>query len=347
MNDSKAIAFVLISSVFFISNNYLYAAERIFYEDCEDTNFSEYFLERHYGSHYQSYWHELTTELTRSSIAPHSGLYSMTYDPFTAGNPHAVVGAGDVPYGNTSNFRLRDYSGRYWYFRWYQRWEENIDWGGYLVKLLYINYQDTPDFTYFIVKNGNGNNLSTLKDYNTYSLVSNHYVSAPTTDDMQWHKLELLLDIGTTGDSNGSILFKIDDTIVYSESNIRYNSTISNNPIGHITGWPSNLSGSGGSGTGRTWLDDLEIYILDNCSDIPPVFIATRADVDQSSAINSTDAMLTLRNSLGLDMSQTNWFTSTTTGDVNCDGTTNSTDAMLILRHSLGLNMSGTGWCEN
>ena len=71
-----------------------------------------------------------------------------------------------------------------------------------------------------------------------------------------------------------------------------------------------------------------------------------RADVDQSFVINSTDAMLTLRNSLGLDMSQTNWFSSTTTGDVNCDGTTNSTDAMLILRHSLGLDMNGTGWCE-
>ena len=70
-----------------------------------------------------------------------------------------------------------------------------------------------------------------------------------------------------------------------------------------------------------------------------------RADVDQSGSINSIDAMLTLRNSLGLDMSQTNWFTSATTGDVNCDGVTNSTDAMLILRHSLGLDMSGTGWC--
>ena len=72
-----------------------------------------------------------------------------------------------------------------------------------------------------------------------------------------------------------------------------------------------------------------------------------RADVDQNSTINSIDAMLTLRNSLGLDMSQTNWFSSTTTGDVNCDGTTNSTDAMLILRHSLGLDMNGTGWCED
>jgi len=73
---------------------------------------------------------------------------------------------------------------------------------------------------------------------------------------------------------------------------------------------------------------------------------STRADVDNSGSINSIDAMLTLQKSLGLDMSATDWFSSTTTGDVNCDGTTNSTDAMLILRHSLGLDMSGTGWCE-
>jgi len=72
---------------------------------------------------------------------------------------------------------------------------------------------------------------------------------------------------------------------------------------------------------------------------------ATRADVDNNSTINTTDALLTLRNSLGLDMSLTNWFTSSTTGDVNCDNASNSVDAMLILRYSLGLDMTGTGWC--
>ena len=70
-----------------------------------------------------------------------------------------------------------------------------------------------------------------------------------------------------------------------------------------------------------------------------------RADVDNNSQINTTDAMLTLRNSLGLDMSGTNWQSSSTTGDVNCDGNSNSTDAMLILRYSLGLGMSETSWC--
>jgi len=59
---------------------------------------------------------------------------------------------------------------------------------------------------------------------------------------------------------------------------------------------------------------------------------AIRADVDQNGTVNTTDAMLTLRNSLGLDMSGTNWHASATTGDVNCQDGANSTDAMLILR---------------
>ncbi len=72
-----------------------------------------------------------------------------------------------------------------------------------------------------------------------------------------------------------------------------------------------------------------------------------RADVDNNSQINSTDAMLTLRNSVNLDMSGTNWQSSSITGDADCDGDTDSTDAMLILRDSLGLDMSTTGWCMN
>ena len=75
--------------------------------------------------------------------------------------------------------------------------------------------------------------------------------------------------------------------------------------------------------------------------------ISFRADVDNNSQINSTDAMLTLRNSVNLDMSGTDWQASNTTGDADCDGDADSTDAMLILRDSLGLDMSVTGWCIN
>lgn len=73
---------------------------------------------------------------------------------------------------------------------------------------------------------------------------------------------------------------------------------------------------------------------------------SNRSDVDQNGTINSTDAMLTLRNSLGLSMDGTDWEVSVITGDVNCNGSFNSTDAMLILRYSLGLSMDGTGWCD-
>jgi len=71
-----------------------------------------------------------------------------------------------------------------------------------------------------------------------------------------------------------------------------------------------------------------------------------RSDVDNSSVTNTTDALLTLRNSLGLSMNGTAWQVGATTGDVDCSGASNSTDALLILRYSLGLEMEETGWCE-
>lgn len=105
-----------------------------------------------------------------------------------------------------------------------------------------------------------------------------------------------------------------------------------------------------------SYMDNLKISdgslptVAQNFAEVDPAQIGSsliiRADVNQDSSINTTDAMLTLRNSLGLDMSGTNWKSSDTTGDVNCDNNSNSTDAMLILRYSVGLSMSGTGWCE-
>ncbi len=77
-----------------------------------------------------------------------------------------------------------------------------------------------------------------------------------------------------------------------------------------------------------------------------PLRVITRGDVDNSGAIKTTDALLTLRNSLGLSMTATAWQTSATTGDVDCNGISNSTDALLILRYSLGLEMGTTAWCE-
>jgi hypothetical protein len=71
-----------------------------------------------------------------------------------------------------------------------------------------------------------------------------------------------------------------------------------------------------------------------------------RSDVNEDAQVNTTDAQLTLRNSLGFDMNITQWVESDNTGDANCDGSTDFTDAQLILRQSLELDMSGTGWCD-
>ncbi len=107
-------------------------------------------------------------------------------------------------------------------------------------------------------------------------------------------------------------------------------------------GWKPGWCGTNKTLTEYIWEYNGAICPEDICTDSA---VAIRADVDQSSSINSTDALLTLRNSLGLNMSSTNWQVSSTTGDVNCDSNSNSTDALLILRESLGLDMTGTGWC--
>jgi hypothetical protein len=96
------------------------------------------------------------------------------------------------------------------------------------------------------------------------------------------------------------------------------------------------------TGSGQIILPAYSINVIE-LNNTPTI----RADVDQNSFVNTTDAFLTLRNSLGINMSNTNWQVSATTGDVNCDGNTNSTDAFLTLRSSLGLNMGGTDWCIN
>jgi len=72
---------------------------------------------------------------------------------------------------------------------------------------------------------------------------------------------------------------------------------------------------------------------------------AFRADVNGDGSITSADAMLTSRYAMGLDMSQTDWVDTPTTGDVNCDGNTTSTDANLLLRKAMGMDMSQTDWC--
>ena len=258
MNKLKIII-NLIVFIFFI--NFSFAAERIFYEDCEDRNFSQYFLEKHYGSAYGAFWQELLTEISQSTVFPHGGEYCMTYDPFATKNPHSNVGLGDVQYGNTSNFDLSSYHNRYWYFKWYQRWEKGIEWNNDCEnKLIYINWHKRADFLFKLQKYRSGK-LNVLirdsKDALVYCRGLTH--SGGNLDDMEWHKIEVYIDAGTTGDKNGCFWVNIDDLELIHQTGVTFNSIIHSNPIHCLTGWPSNISG-GCSGPGQTWLDDLEIW---------------------------------------------------------------------------------------
>lgn len=246
------------------------ASERIFFEDCENSSYSKHFLEQNVGAATSDNWAELTSEITRSTIA-YAGNYSMSYDPYVTGNPQGRIGEGPMSYGNISNFDLSDFNSRYWYFRWYQRWQTGINWEGSCEnKTLYIGYSGMGDFTVTIARNSSnsyhiqGHRGSDREQY--MNVWATH--SRGSLDDEEWHKIELYINVGTTGDNNGVFTMWVDDIQLASRSNLTYNNTIHSNPIHRLTGWPSNTSGTC-SGNGRTWLDNLEIYTLSGPNDIP------------------------------------------------------------------------------
>jgi hypothetical protein len=72
-----------------------------------------------------------------------------------------------------------------------------------------------------------------------------------------------------------------------------------------------------------------------------------RGDVNRDDEINVIDAMLILKNSLGLNMNGTGWQATFTSGDVDCNGRVNTTAALLTLRESLDLPVAGSGYCGN
>jgi hypothetical protein len=175
--------------------------------------------------------------------------------------------------------------------------------------------------------------------------------------DNQWHKLVYHVKLNSAiGVADGEYSFSVDDNVLLNETDLAYGDQGAQ--ISPRKGW--NEVSWGGNDFNKyapCSANQEQYYIYDdlcitttqadlaNCFSAAPV--TPRADVNQQNGINTTDAYLTLRNSLGLNMNMTNWQPSTTTGDVNCDNSSNSTDAYLILRYSLGLGMNGTGWCVN
>ncbi len=156
--------------------------------------------------------------------------------------------------------------------------------------------------------------------------------------DGQWHYYEIHFKMDTNS-TNGIFEAWVDGSLAVSRTDLDLGSEagFSSVTIGSNQHDPSN---------GTCVPVDFDDIAISTTGYIGPINLTYRVDVDNNSTINTIDAMLTLRNHLGLNMTSTNWQTSITTGDANCDGNTSSTDAMLILRYSLGLDMSGTGWCN-
>ncbi|OFZ39781.1 MAG: hypothetical protein A2504_12375 [Bdellovibrionales bacterium RIFOXYD12_FULL_39_22] len=239
------------------------SANRIFFEDSEATGFPEWFLERSMGS--SDYWNELPNEITRSTDAPYSGNYCMTYDPWITANPHANTGI-DTIHGNTSKFLLTDVHTDKYYFRWKHRWQTDVDYSGSAQnKNLYLGYHEWGgDFVLVLVKGGPSDfNLSVMKNPG-YEMTLNKWPSlAKNLDDMAWHNMEVYIDLkGLTGPT-GYLLVKIDGVILYEDNAVYYRDQININdgvPLGLIQ-WPSNTSGADPKvGNNRQWLDDLEIW---------------------------------------------------------------------------------------
>ena len=239
----------------------LWAAERVFFENCEDSTYNEWFLERSIGT--SSYKEKLTTSITRSTTDPYSGSYCMTYDPWIIGNPHTNIGYL-VDFGNTSKFDLRNVHTSTYYFRWKQKWETGIKYGvDTKVKILYLGYSTWGgDFSVEFSKTSSSGFLMSIFANPGHYLSYNKWISASDSiDDNQWHNMEYYINLGTTG-ATGSLFFKIDGVIVHEATGVTFRNQININggTALRLVSIPANRSGTGCTGTARTWLDDIEIW---------------------------------------------------------------------------------------
>jgi len=326
------------------------AADRIFYDDFESGDFDK--------------WAVTTSGITNSIEYARSGFRSSKVDygvNSLQGNIANLGGFSPIDEFYISYYiRIGDnYHSPYLGFKWMRLKHGNVD--GIQTEF-YLNSESwySSGHSY---QTGTGG----LDGPNT------GYSWSPDFTDRNWHHVEVFGKYNTGGAANGSCRVWFDDVLRLDRTDYTWRTGIYASDIFVAFYMPSNA----GDGVHRPvagdiiYIDDVEIWdgIPDSitCSDYnnnqtdceangcnycegtcqsESCSVTIRADVDQQNGITSTDAMLTLRNSLGLDMSETAWQTSATTGDVNCDSNSNSTDAMLILRYSLGLDMNGTAWCE-
>jgi hypothetical protein len=249
--------FILMSCIISVES---FASERLFFEDCEDTSYSSWFLERSMGT--SSYWSELTSDITRSSSNCYAGNYCLTYDPWTTGNPHGNIGV-ITSYGNTSGFDIGSVVTNTYYFRWKHKWSPGVSYSGSAMnKNLYLGYHDWGgDFTLAFEKSSSSGWHLLVMSNPGYVIRVNKYPSAGiSVDDGAWHDMEVYIDLGTTG-ATGTLQIKVDGQIIYENLNVYYRDAIHINGDSalNIIQWPSNTSGTP-VGTNVQWLDNLEIW---------------------------------------------------------------------------------------
>jgi hypothetical protein len=142
------------------------------------------------------------------------------------------------------------------------------------------NYRDEGDFVFTLTKLSGRTYKLSVHTNDPYQYTLNNYVQSPVDVlDGQWHDMELFLDWSGQEDSdggscvpgssdlrynstdgNGIILFRVDGVTVFEKTNTCFYFDPVDGPPLRYVGWPSNRSGSGGSGSQIIWMDDLEIW---------------------------------------------------------------------------------------
>ena len=235
---------------------------RLLFEDCEYEDGSLHFLERHYGTNYQSYFERMIELVGQSSETPVGGSYCATWNPWVDSNFKTVLGLGTVSHGNTSEFSIGDAlaGGTQIYFRWWMRWQLDIDYGSSAQRTLLSVNGDGGDFSLALNKSGSEglhlNGSSHSPDELRENLWLTH--SGGPLDDLSWHKFEVFLDWTDTG-ATGVLWIEIDDIELVRRNDWYFRD--SDEAAADIERFsiPGGTSGTP-SGDSQEWWDDIEVW---------------------------------------------------------------------------------------
>ena len=223
--------------------------ELIYSNNFDEREYNEHCCEKYFGTNFLAYWDEMKSEISHGQHPLPYGevIQFISYDPFSTANPHTVIGLGNCTYGNTSNFDLSIIPGRYWKFRWLQRWMPDYEaFGRCANKLLYINGQQHGAFRATVQRVFSSKPqefLVRIRDRNHGSMYKQKYVeyNGFLGGFFGWTVMELQLDLGTAALPGSFELFINNQSIINESFQL---SLVPDCPIEFLTGWPSNISGT-------------------------------------------------------------------------------------------------------